>query len=198
MIPVTRSPEPPTFDERCRLQGNAWVTMKCLADQDYKRPRDYWSQFLPDLAQAFSHLCGYSAMWLAEDSGCVDHYLSVRKHSLRAYEWSNYRYAARLYNAAKGTLDEKILDPFEVGVDWFEIDLPSLQLLTTDQIPPEQRERAEFTLKKLHLRDDERVIRHRRSWYEQYEQGELTLEGLRRRAPLIARAVERQLNSDQE
>jgi hypothetical protein len=52
--------------------------------------------------------------------------------------------------------------------------------------------RAEFVLKRLHLRDDERVIRQRRAWYGLYEEGKLNLDGLRDGAPLIAAAVERQ------
>ena len=53
------------------------------------------------------------------------------------------------------------------------------------------RDRAEFVLHRLHLRDDERVLRQRREWYRMYQEHELSLESLRKKAPLIARAVER-------
>ena len=89
-------------------------------------------------------------------------------------------------------LSSTIFDPFEVGDGWFEILLPSLQLVATDRVPEGLRERASFVLKRLHLRDDERVIRQRREWYRMYQQGELTLEGLRKKAPLIAAAVAKQ------
>ena len=52
-------------------------------------------------------------------------------------------------NSGKGTYDDRILDPFEVDEDWFEIILPSLQLVLTPLVPPEFRDRAEFTLKQL-------------------------------------------------
>ena len=45
-------------------------------------------------------------------------------------------------------------------------------------------------LQRLRLGDDERVIRQRRAWYELYQAKELTLEGLRKMAPLIARAID--------
>jgi hypothetical protein len=35
-------------------------------------------------------------------------------------------------------------------------------------------------------------MRQRREWYRMFQEGELTLEGLAKKAPLIARAVENQ------
>ncbi len=67
-----------------------------------------------------------------------------------------------------------MLDPYEVHSDWFE----------------SVRPKAEHTLLRLRLRDDERVIRQRREWYRMYQSREISLEGLRKKAPLIARAVE--------
>ena len=85
-----------------------------------------------------------------------------------------------------------MLDPQEVKPGWFKILLPSLQLVATDAVPKSHKAKAEFTLKRLKLRDGERIIRWRRSWYQMYIAGKLTLEGLRDVAPLIAEAVEAQ------
>lgn len=41
--------------------------------------------------------------------------------------------------------------------------------------------------------NDQRVIRQRSRWYQQYNVGKLTLDGLRDNAPLIAAAVEKAL-----
>lgn len=106
-----------------------------------------------------------------------------------AYEWNNFRYGEGVLNQRKS--DHLILDPFEVKDDWFEIILPSLQLLLTEKIPKSRRKKAEFTLRKLGLQDDEVVIRYRQTWFEMYRQRKLDLQGLREVAPLIARAVER-------
>ena len=114
-----------------------------------------------------------------------------RKRGSLAHEWTNYRFASAWINSSKQNAND-VLDPFNVCDDWFEILLPSLRLVLTDSVPPEIRPRAEFTIQRLHLRDDERVLRQRRAWYGLYEQGDLSLDGLRQMAPLIARAVERQ------
>ncbi|MEW6220049.1 MAG: hypothetical protein AB1634_11020 [Thermodesulfobacteriota bacterium] len=184
MIHFDPSPEPPTFDSECRQKGAAWL----VAHPGAERPRDYWTPFKSVLAVGFRDLCAYSAMY--EPVGTVDHFRSWQKNPAAAYEWSNYRYASALMNSCKGTAD--VLDPFEVGADWFEILLPSLQLVVTDRVPPAVRGLAEQTLRRLHLRDDERVLRQRREWHRMYQDGELTLAGLWRKAPLIARAVEKQ------
>jgi hypothetical protein len=86
----------------------------------------------------------------------------------------------------------KVLDPYDVGVGWFEIILPSLQLRLTSQVPAAYKAKAEYTLNRLQLRDGERVIRWRWAWYELYLQGKLSIDGLRQVAPLIAAAVDKQ------
>jgi hypothetical protein len=190
MLRFNPPPEPPSFDQNCRQLGNTWLAKNPEQNQ---RPRDYWSAFKSDLADGFRNLCAYSVMY--EPVGTVDHYLSCDNYRHLAYEWSNYRFASAWVNSSKKTLDDQVLDPFEVGE---EIILPSLQLVLTDKIPAEERQRAEFTLKRLHLQDDERVIRQRQAWYQLYQDGDLTLEGLEKKAPLIARAVRRQRQTGQK
>jgi hypothetical protein len=124
--------------------------------------------------------------------GTVDHYLSFRSRPDLAYEWGNYRYASGPLNASKQNADATVLDPYEVRDGWFEILLPSLQMRVTDVVPAALRAKAEFTLQRLKLRDGERIIRWRQSWYRMYREGKLTLDGLREVAPLIAAAVEAQ------
>ena len=51
------------------------------------------------------------------------------------------------------------------------------------------RDRAEYVLDRLHLRDDERVMPQRRAWYRMYVDGELSLVGLEGKAPQIAAAI---------
>jgi len=94
-------------------------------------------------------------------------------------------------NSSKKTADAEVLDPYEIQPGWFEILLPSLQMRVTDRVPEQYRERAQFTLQRLRLRDGERIIEWRQGWYEAYLSGDLTLAQLRQWAPLIAEAVER-------
>jgi len=187
MIPVPNPiDEPKEFDEDCRKKGADWL----LANPDKSRPTDFWSAFKPALAKGFSDRCALGAMWISE--GTVDHFVSCHEDMALAYEWSNYRYMAGWLNSSKSKKKAAdLLDPFLVGAGWFEILLPSLQLALTDEVPQPFRKRAENMLTKLPIRDDERLLRTRREWLRMYEDDELSLEGLRKKAPLIAAAVEK-------
>lgn len=183
--------EPEAFDERCRRRGNAWL----LDNPQPGRPRDYWSPFRPLLAEGFCNRCAFGAMYIP--SGTVEHFISCDEDRSMAYEWNNYRYVDAWMNSAKGSKKARdFLDPFEVRDGWFEVLLPSLQLVMTDKVPEAFRARAEYTLQHLPLRDDERVMRVRRQWLRLYQDGKIGLEGLREMAPLIAAAVERRENDE--
>lgn len=193
MMRFEPSPEPPSFDEDVRKPGNAWL--EAHPDARSERFPNHWTRCLPDLKRAFSDLCGYSAMWTSRPT--VDHYRSRASREGRrlAYDWTNYRLADPDMNAAKGTWDARILDPFEVGNDWFEILLPNLELVIVEErIPPERRDDARFTLKQLGLRDGEEILEMRRRWYDGFVEGDVSLRWLSRHAPLIARAVEKRLS----
>ena len=184
MIHFSSVPEPPNFNSRVRVPGNAWL----VANRNAKRPRDFWSPFKGDLATGFGDLCAYSALY--EPSGTVDHFVSWDEDRSKAYEWDNYRFSSAWINSSKQNVhSSKLLDPFTVENGWFEIILPSLQLTVTDSVPSGLRARAEYTLKRLHLIHDERVLRQRSRWYDMYQCGDLTLNGLGKVAPLIAAAV---------
>jgi len=186
MIRFRPGEKPAGFLEKVERPGAKW-----LAEHSSGRPKDLWSAYKPALADVFGNLCAYSVMY--EPVGTVDHFVSCDENRSKAYDWSNYRFASGWINSSKNSLSsDQIFDPFTVEDGWFEILLPSLQLVATDAVPDAQRDRANFVLKRLHLRDDERVIRQRREWYRMYQAGELTLEGLRKKAPLIAAAVSKQ------
>ena len=187
MIPVTRVEKPQNFDAEVKTPGNRWLAENPGA----KRPKPLWEPYTRVLADGFGGLCGYAAMF-DPTGGTVDHFFSCRNHPHLAYEWSNYRFASATLNSSKKNADDSVLDPYEVGQGWFEIILPSLQMRLTDAVPAAYRAKAEYSLKRLKLRDGERVIRWRKAWYELYLAGELNLDGLRRVAPLLAAAVEAQ------
>jgi len=120
----------------------------------YDRPKNYWTDFEPDLQAAFRGLCAYCVMvgMKAEVDNLIP--VAVFKRQRRdelAYEWSNFRYGDKTLNGRKWK--HLILDPFEVQDDWFELLQPSLQLVLTDRVPSDIRPQAEFTLKKLGLQD---------------------------------------------
>lgn len=185
MIPVPKVKRPKEFNAKVKAPGDTWLK----ANPEAKRPKALWGPYTATLSEGFSDLCGYAAMY-DPTGGTVDHFLSFKNHRHLAYEWGNYRFASETLNKSKQNADDSVLDPYEVGDGWFEIVLPSLQMKITDAVPVKYRGKAEFTLKRLKLRDGERIIRWRQSWFNMYLSGELTIAGLRRVAPLIASAVE--------
>ncbi|WP_437927468.1 hypothetical protein WMF37_52040 [Sorangium sp. So ce291] len=190
MIRIERLPEPASFDEEVRSPGNAWLAQH--PDAQPEAMPTLWRPMAHHVADAFKNRCGYSAMWTRR--GTVDHYLSRSTHPEKAYEWDNYRFASGEMNSRKGTWNDRVLDPFEIEDGWFEILLPSLELVMVEErIPINQRDRACFTLKKLRLQDDDAILEQRQSWYDEFLNGEVTLSWLARKAPLIGRAVQRRL-----
>ncbi len=180
--------EPADFDQKVRRPGRAWLRK---SRGRTARPPAYWRQCNAQLATAFEQRCAYTAMFLGAP-GTVDHFVSIDEDRSLSYEWSNYRYASAWMNSRKQAVrSTEILDPFRIGDDWFELLLPSLQLRVSEKCPSRQRALAENTLKALGLRDDERVLRYRRQWLAEYECGDIDLDYLETKAPLLARAVRR-------
>jgi hypothetical protein len=187
VIRVAKVRKPADFDANVKAPGDQWLKTNPGA----KRPKALWEPYTATLSKAYGDRCGYAAM-LDPTGGSVDHYLSFKNHRSLAYEWSNYRFASNTLNSSKRNADATVLDPHEVKPGWFKILLPSLQMVVTGAVPKSHMAKAEFTLKRLKLRDGERIIRWRKSWYQMYLAGNLTLEGLRDVAPLIAEAVDAQ------
>lgn len=192
MIIFERVPEPKDFKEKCEQSGEEWIAShpKGQRPDKKKRVQDFWSPFKPMLYEGFRGLCGYCFLY-DPTGGTVDHYISCETDESKAYKWDNYRLSMGWLNSSKNREDDKVLDPFDADDEWFEILLPSMQMVMTKTVPDCMKAKVKYTLKRLHLIDDERVIRPRREWYRMYVDGELTLEGLRKKAPLIARAVDK-------
>lgn len=194
MIPVKRPAAPERHANTVAKPGNAWLK-KNVASRS--RPPGYWLRVRAELAEAFGHRCGYSAMY--EPVGTVDHYLSIEGGARHlAYEWSNYRYAAGWVNSSKGTLDNQVLDPFEVGQGWFELLLPSLQVVMTDRVPARFRPKATVVLDRLGIGHGEQVIRMRQAWLTKYREGKASLALLDDWAPLLAEALRKESATTRE
>lgn len=186
VIRVEPPPAPSGFDRDVASRGQNW-----LQHHPEGRPADYWRAAALALWSGFGERCGYAAMWIPAP-GTVDHFVSVSEDRARAYDWANYRCASAPVNSAKQNLPaSECLDPFEVEDDWFEVLLPSLQLVVTEACPVELRERAARFLRRTQLDHGENIVRTRRAWMVRYERGFITLDGLRELAPGLARAVEK-------
>jgi hypothetical protein len=188
MIPVGPTPPPANFDLDCRQPGLQWLAAH--PPEGGQRLPNYWRRLLPELCDAFQKRCGYLAM--LDLNGTVDHFLSTENQRHFAYEWSNYRYATSWLNSSKQSLDQAVLDPFQVREEWFEIDLASLHLKLTAAVPKGLAERASFTIDRLGLDYGRRTIQNREHYYNSYRNGVFSLHYLEQVAPLIATAVRRE------
>ncbi len=189
MIPVPNPiPEPAGFDRLCRQPGNTWLAANPAKRKSFPA---HWIMFEAEIEAGFACRCGWWAMRI--QSGTVDHFLSKNKAANRhlVYEWANYRHAAPTLNSSKKELDAQVLDPFEVQPGWFEVLLPSMQLIRTAAVPVHLQAKADFTLEKLKLVSGPKVRRNRFRYYEDFKKGKLTFPGLQDYAPLIADAVAR-------
>lgn len=145
-----------------------------------------------DLAKAFHRRCAYSALFIGF-KGEVDHFVPCHESRATAYEWTNLRYCTGFINSSKQALKAgDILDPCQVEDGWFELKIPDLQVFVTDRCPVELRALAQFTLERLHLHTDERLLRERAEWWDAYRAGDITMGFLERMDPLLARAIRKQ------
>lgn len=169
-------------------RGNDWLQRHASSAG---RPPPYWRQFNHELGQGSDFLCGYMCLWNLD--GTVDHFVSIDEDRSLAYDWDNYRYVAGWINSSKQNVrSSDILDPCEVEAGWFKIILPTLELVLTDTVPADKRARAENTLNRLPIGKDGRARRKRAVYFDEYMEGKIQLNELRRRAPLIAEAIERE------
>jgi hypothetical protein len=182
-------PAPPEWETKGLAAGRAWL------DQDSRhpheeRPRDLWSPYREHLAAGFADLCNYTVMWMP--NGTVDHFVPWSRlrgtdDAWRAYDWHNFRFSVGWFNSGRRGA---IPDPYLVDDSWFVLQLPSLELDATDDVPEAQRAAVDNVLR--WLRKDRRVMKVRQRWFGLYTAGKLTFDGLAEVAPLIAAALRRQ------
>lgn len=187
MIRVPPVTEPPDWNKRGKAPGLAWLERNPGPED---RPKNTWSPFRDYLAEGFSRRCGYTTVRV-EVGGTIDHFrpwseLRDTPEASLAWEWSNLRFCSEWFNAKRRS--RPALDPYVVEDDWFELLLPSCQLVATDRVPPEHQSLADDMLERW-LGHDEELVRHRSAWLENYESGWVNLELLDAYAPLVARAV---------
>lgn len=182
-----KQPQQPERFKKIEQTGAIW-----LANNPKGKIPNKWYRYRLTLGKSSDWLCAYSAIYTRE--GTVDHFISQDEDRYKAYDWTNYRYASSLVNSSKQNVpSSSIINPFDVQNGWFEIILPSLELVVTPKIPAHLRAKAEYMLKRLPLGRDERIIKYRESIYDPFMCGQADLSFLRERAPLIAQAVYKRL-----
>ena len=197
MIPVHPQPEPLTFDSIVRSPGRRFLRRNPNpTNRDWKKA-PYWQKSLPDLYNAYGGICAYCAEWIPPNTGeaSVDHFVPKSIQPNMAYEWSNFRLAARRFNALKENSTD-LIDPITLSPDWFILDIPSLQIKPNSNISNADATRVTRTITALRL-NDERSINSRERWIRDYCRKLFNFDYLMQNAPFIAYELERQGLKDQ-
>ncbi len=201
MILFPKPDEPENFNERVRIRGiERLVEFRNRAEPptpkewtDFWKSYDYWTEFGETLDEAFSGLCSYTAM-LTNGSHEVDHFTSKSVNPDSAYEWTNYRNTTGSTNRRKNNSNKPVLDPFEVELDWFEVN-PFTGEICLGNVPESHKERAQNSISVLGL-DSSRNQKARkriaqRGLLPKNMHNEEILECIRDQSPLVAHAVNR-------
>lgn len=211
MIRVQPAPEPADFEARVRRPGLDAIAelvgekpsktrtgprRKKVADSRDKIPpsafEPLWRNVLPDMLRAYKRICAYLSLYIEPGTGSatVDHVVPKSMSWERVYEWSNYRLACALMNSRKSVAD-RVLDPFRVRGGWFELEFVDCQVCPGTGSSVWTSRRAERTIEKLRLNDEE-CRKARREYVDSYLAGDISLKYLERRAPFIASELRRQ------
>ena len=191
MIYVAPVPEPPAFGRRGAGQkGNAWLLENPTGE----------SAWLLGAVQAPAR-GGFltSCAGMAPCTSPMERWIIT---SLRANPDVSSTNGATTASVPRGSTavkksvshpgEMRVLDPFEVQGWLVRNHAAVLAVARQQQLYLSRSANARrFTLLRLHLRDDERVLRQRRHWMDEYERtGDIGV--LERNAPLLARAVKQQ------
>jgi hypothetical protein len=207
VIRVERAREPGSFDEKVRQPGLEAIRelvgepplrkrrgrkRQKVADAREKLPADafpsFWTSALPDLRRAFGGRCAFLGLYIHEGTGTgtVDHFVAKSADWALVYEWSNYRYAAHRINALKGTTE--VVDPFEVGDDWFELELVGFQIKPGRGAPAARKDAVANTCRVLNA---DAFCRERALYAQWFAEG-MTSSDLEQLAPFVVRELRRQ------
>lgn len=211
MIRVELAAEPQDFDAKVRQPGLRAIAelagepglpkrkgraRQAVANSREQIPADkfpsYWTEALPELRAAYGHVCSYVCVYIEPVTGAasVDHMLPKSLSWQEAYEWRNYRLACSLMNSRKNDYRD-VLDPFEIDDDWFQIELVGYQVIPRTDLDPAIKTSVQSTIDRLKLNDRD-CLTVREDYATDYFQRDISLGYLRRRAPLLAREIERQ------
>jgi hypothetical protein len=211
MIPVSRAAEPPSFRQTVRLPGVSAIReltgkSPLISRSGPKRkpiatrPRDipakkfptFWVECLPDLMVAYNSTCAYSCFRIHEVTGSrsVDHFAAKSQRWDKVYRWNNYRLAASLLNSRKGDFAD-VLDPFDIKVGWFQLELVGFQVLPNRNEAAGVQTSVQQTIDRLQLNDPQ--LRARRlSDAETYRNQDCSLATLQKESPFVAFELKRQ------
>jgi hypothetical protein len=117
------------------------------------REYPYWTRAMKALHTAYGGHCAYLARFIEPvESPTTDHFVALRNATdpMLAFTWSNYRLAHGFVNGVKSAISD-VLDPFEIGTEWFAIDFGTFKTVVGPGAPSEQVLAIERTITALRL-----------------------------------------------
>jgi uncharacterized protein (TIGR02646 family) len=192
MIRVAQAAEPSSFDVLVRQRGALFLSKCPKPTASQWRTHDYWNLVKKEFRTTYNEVCAYSCHWIPADTGAntVEHFRPKDVHPADAYDWSNYRLVCGTLNGRKGT--RSVIDPFAVDDDWFLIEFPSLLVKPSSQLSEVVATQVQETIDVLKLNDESTCLQNRQGYVTEFCQAHISLDFLRRRAPFLAREIERQ------
>ena len=187
MIKVSQQAEYPAFDRSVRQPGLAFLRQTPRPTSRQFNRRNYWNRALTELHAAYAGICAYTAMYLP-DRGTVDHFFPKGTFPRLAYEWTNYRLSSGRVNGFKGKSTD-VLDPFQIGDDWFHLDVPSCLIRANGQLGPDLKAQIHTTIDILRLNSDDTYVQERCNILVAFAKDEIKFDFLNNRYPFLAREV---------
>lgn len=188
MIRVDAQPEPSRFDADVRQKGLNYLQSAPAGSGFFP----YWRACLDDLYSSYEGKCAYLAVHFERVMGCgsVDHFIAKSQSAALAYEWNNFRLSCTKINSRKRNFED-ILDPFEIGLEWFNLEIVSGRIYPNPKLDEEKKILILRTIDRLGLNDGgNREMRARH--YQDYREGLYTDIFLQRRSPFVYAEAARQ------
>jgi hypothetical protein len=146
----------------------------------------FWVECLDELYEAYEGVCAYVSIRINRVTGArsTDHFIAKSSAIEHAYRWANYRLVCLKMNSRKGMFDD-VLDPFEIDERTFVLNIANGAISPNPELEDDLRQRAQDTIDRLGLDDEEDCRRTRREYIDSYLNGHITTDYLRRECPFV-------------
>lgn len=191
MIRVQPAKQPQDFYILVEKPGQEFLNTTPQPSQDQWKSHNYWRLVADDLHKSYKGVCAYYCQYipLVTGSDTVEHFMPKSHHPVEAYKWSNYRLVCGMMNGRKGNYED-VLDPFNIGDDWFVVDFDTYMVCPNDKLDINTKKQVERTIKRLKLNKQDCIEGRMESLRIFAEFG--GIEFLDWYAPLIARELRKQ------
>jgi hypothetical protein len=187
VIKVELQPKPADFDSKVKKDGQDFLNEVPRPRGEQWLGKEFWRRAIPDMVTAYHSICAYSSLWIKPDTPTIDHYISRDEDANQAYEWENFRLARWRINTRKGK-HKDVLDPFEIGEAWFELDFTTFGIKPNPKLDQPEKEAVIKTIEKLDL-DNTDYRDAREAWFIYLKHD---ISKLEEKAPFIASEMQRQ------